>query len=241
MKKLFDKNQVTFAIIWIVIYVVGFSLTDGISADIGFPYLITAIFAAVLLAVLLLFAKKNGLMEYLGLCGFKGSAAKYLFFIPLLLIPAVNLRTGLCIENNVFESVSNAAAKGFAGIVEEIIFRGLLFTGMLKSGNLKSSILISSLTFGIGHIVNLLNGAPVFETVCQIVYACALGFCFTMVFYTSKSLIPCIIPHFLINALSAFRAMPENYQTHVIITCVFLTVVGIGYGAYLLKINKANT
>ncbi len=45
-----------------------------------------------------------------------------------------------------------------AGFLEEVLFRGLLFTALRPRG-LKRAALISSLTFGLGHIVNLLNGA----------------------------------------------------------------------------------
>ena len=38
MKKLFDKNEVTFAIIIIVIYVVGSSLMMNLSELIGIPF-----------------------------------------------------------------------------------------------------------------------------------------------------------------------------------------------------------
>ena len=97
---------------------------------------------------------------------------------------------------------------------------------------------VSSLTFGIGHIVNLLNGAAVFETLCQIIYACAIGFCFTVVFKTGKCLIPCIIAHFVINASSAFGAEAEDMWTFHIIVTIFLTLVSVGYAIYLAIRNK---
>ena len=37
-------------------------------------------------------------------------------------------------------------------------FRGLLFTAIAKD-NVKSAVVISSVTFGIGHIINLFNGS----------------------------------------------------------------------------------
>ncbi|MBP5193006.1 MAG: CPBP family intramembrane metalloprotease, partial [Eubacterium sp.] len=88
------------------------------------------------------------------------------------------------------------------GFLEEIIFRGFLFLGMAEK-NIKSAILVSSVTFGIGHIVNLLNGKPVLETLLQIVFATAVGFVLVMLFHKGKSLIPCIIFHSINNALSA--------------------------------------
>lgn len=67
------------------------------------------------------------------------------------------------------------------GFLEEIIFRGFLFKAMSKT-SVKSAILVSSLTFGMGHIVNLLNGRDVLETLLQLCYACAIGFVFVIIF-----------------------------------------------------------
>ena len=78
------------------------------------------------------------------------------------------------------------------GFLEEIIFRGILYKSIEKD-NQKLAIIISSLTFGIEHIVNLLNGADLVPTLMQICYAIAIGFLFVTIFNKSKSLIPCII------------------------------------------------
>ncbi len=63
----------------------------------------------------------------------------------------------------------------FVGFLEEIIFRGFLFRGIAKD-NLKEAVIISSVTFGIGHIVNLLNGYDILKNSIQIVFAVAVGF-----------------------------------------------------------------
>ena len=73
----------------------------------------------------------------------------------------------------------------------------------MAKNNIKSAVIVSSVTFGIGHIVNLLNGQPVLETMLQIVFATALGFALVALFYRGKSLIPCIVFHGINNALSA--------------------------------------
>ena len=69
----------------------------------------------------------------------------------------------------------------------------------------KSAIIISSITFGIGHILNLFNGAELVPTLLQICYAMAGGYLFVMVLIKSNSLWPCIITHSLLNSLSIFN------------------------------------
>lgn len=239
MRKFYEKSEIWFAMMWIILHVVGVSVMDSISDSIGMPYLITVFYAVAMLVVLVLFMKKNGFIETYGLCKFSGSYKEFLFFIPLIAICTVNFWNGVAIDGSVGACVIVAAAKGIVGIVEELIYRGLLFVCMSKT-NVKSAIIVSSLTFGVGHIVNLLNGAPVFDTVCQIIYACAIGFCFTVVFYVGKSVIPCILAHFVVNASSAFGAAPADMDMEIfhIIATVFLTVVSAGYGVWLLVRHK---
>lgn len=232
MRKIYEKSEVFFAVMWIVIYVVGVSVSDKISANIGFPHLITVFFSAALLVVLLIFMFRNGLAEKYGLCGFKGSVKNFLFFIPLAAICTINFWNGAAVEPSLGECIVTALALGISGVVEELTMRGLLFKYMCKS-NIRTAVVISSLTFGLGHIVNLLNGAPLFSTVCQIIYACAVGFCFTMVFMFGKSIIPCAAAHFIVNASSAFGVSAADTQIFDMIGTIFLTVVSAGYGIWL--------
>ncbi|MBQ9948395.1 MAG: CPBP family intramembrane metalloprotease [Oscillospiraceae bacterium] len=231
MRKFYEKSEIWFAVTWIIIYVVGVSVADSISESIGMPSLITLIFSVAMATVLIVFMKKNGFMEQYGLCKFSGSYKAFLFFVPLAAICSINFWNGIAFEPSVGQCVIIGAAKGIGGIMEELIFRGLLFVAMCRT-NVKSAIIVSSVTFGVGHIVNLLNGAPVFDTVCQIIYAVAIGFCFTVVFKTGKSLIPCIIAHFVVNASSALNVAFADMQMYIIVT-IFLTVVSAGYAIYL--------
>lgn len=87
------------------------------------------------------------------------------------------------------------------GFIEEVIFSGFLFKMMAKE-NVKRAMIVSALTFGIGHIVNLLNGAEFLSTIMQVCYAVCLGYLFVVIFYKSKFLIPCIVIHGVINSLA---------------------------------------
>lgn len=141
-----------------------------------------------------------------------------LYFIPLVLIVSVNLWSGININN----------AK------EEIIFRGFLFKAMAKD-NVKSAIVVSSLTFGIGHIVNLLNGADLVPTIIQIISAISIGYLFVMIFHYSNSLIPCIVAHGLINSFSIFYK--EN-DLLLYLTGIFLIIVPFVYSIVIKKLNE---
>ncbi len=80
----------------------------------------------------------------------------------------------------------------------------------MAKNNVKAAIIVSSITFGLGHIVNLLNGKPFFETMVQIIVAVSVGFTLVVLFYKGKSLVPCIVFHGVNNALSAIEKSNEE-------------------------------
>ena len=232
MKKLYDKNELLFALTWIGVYVVGFSAADGLSSALGIEKLLTALLGAVLTGVLLTFLRKNGLMAKCGLVKGSYNARQYLYFVPLLVLASTNFWNGATMNLPLPEAALYVLSMIWVGILEEVIFRGLLFTAMRKD-SLKWAVAVSSLTFGFGHIVNLLNGAELLATLLQVVYATAAGFLFTVMFLKSGSLLPCILTHCAINSFSAFGV--EGSKTLDMITAAVLTVVAVLYALWILK------
>ena len=117
------------------------------------------------------------------------------------------------------------------GFIEEILFRGYLFK-ILEKDNQKTAIIITSLTFGIGHIETLLNGADFIPTLIQILYSISIGYLFVKILIKTKSLWPCIITHSLLNVLSIF-----SNQTTIIfyISSILLLFISLSYSFYLNK------
>ena len=232
MNKLYQKNEIGFSILWIVIYVVGMSVADACSSLIGIEKVLTAPIAILLTVFLLIWILKSGLKDKYGLCKGDIKPVKYLFFIPFALIISVNFWSGVQLNYGILEIILYVISMLCVGFIEEIIFRGFLFKALSKD-NLKTAIIVSSVTFGIGHIINLINGADVIPTLLQICYAIAGGFMFTVVFYKSGNLLPCIIAHGLLNATSAFSK--EGSLEINIITAVVMIVVSIGYSIWIWK------
>ena len=104
-----------------------------------------------------------------------------------------------------------------------------------KVDNIKSATIISSITFGVGHIVNLLNGAILVPTLLQISYSISLGYLFVIIFSKSKSLIPCIINHSLLNALLVFNNVNSTY---IYVSSIFLIIISTIYTIYIKKVIK---
>ena len=237
MKKLFQKEEILFAVMWIVIYVLGFSNADMLSDVIGIPKLITVIVGAVISVILLVFVKRNDLLTYFGLCPACVAPKKVLFWLPLVAISSVNLLCGLVYPEDILSAVLGVICMCFVGFLEELIFRGFLFKAMCKN-NVKVAILVSSLTFGAGHVINLLMGAPLLDTLLQLAYATAVGFCYTAIFYVSGSILPCILSHAVVNSLSVFVGTPT--PLNLIVTAMIQIVLGVGYGLWLLRQKKCD-
>lgn len=237
MKKLFTKHETLFAIIWILVYVLGMSAIQSVTEDTLISTALTAAYGLVLSVVFLVFAVKNGLCGYLGLCRSKLSVGEMLFYIPMLATASVNLWFGVTLNSTPAESVMNVVRMLFVGFLEEVIFRGLLFRAICKK-NVVEGFIITSLTFGTGHIVNLVNnsGQDITETLLQIAYACAIGFAFAAAAYFSGSIIPCITTHITINSLSTFAVQPNDAGR--IVTTVVIMTLNIGYGVWLVVRGK---
>ena len=230
MKKIFEKNETLFCISLVLLYIIvnlycinNFGLNDCRST------IVNTIFS-ICLTVLIIILKKT---KYYGLTKIK-NPKKYLFFFPLILISTVNLWNGININNSTKEIVFYILTMINVGFIEEIVFRGFLFK-MMEKENVKRAIIVSAITFGIGHIVNLLNGADLIPTLMQICYAISIGYLFVIIFYKSKSLIPCIITHSLMNSLSVFNI--EN-SISLYIAPVFLIVAPLIYAAHINRTVK---
>ena len=86
MKKLYAKNETSFAILWIIVYCVLFSVGDNLSEAFGIEKIVTLPIALLLSIFLLVFIKKNALSEKYGLCKSNVPASKMLFYIPIIII-----------------------------------------------------------------------------------------------------------------------------------------------------------
>jgi membrane protease YdiL (CAAX protease family) len=234
LKKLYEKSELWFAMAWIIAYVVLASTGDNISADLGIDKIVTLPILIAMSAILYFFVRKNGLIEKYGLCKSKLPAAKMLYYIPLLVLLTANLWYGGAMNQSPLETVLFILSMFCVGFLEEVIFRGLLFQAMAKDG-VKSAIIVSSLTFGIGHVVNLINGsgADLLPNLLQVMYAVAIGFAFVMIYCRTGSLIPCIIVHSVFNGLSAFANEAVMTPQRQILSGVLLAVIAGGYALYL--------
>ncbi|MBQ6503745.1 MAG: CPBP family intramembrane metalloprotease [Flexilinea sp.] len=234
MKKLYEKNELLFALIWIFIYCLVLAPVRDEFGDES-PWMLLALLIFALSAAV--FVKKNQLEGKYGLKGWPANTRRYLYFIPMWIITTGNLWNGISPVYKGLAQVFAVVSMLLVGYVEELIFRGFLFKALISKNGIVKSIIISSVTFGLGHILNLFTGQASIETFIQIIFAVSWGFLVTMVFYKCGSLLPCILSHGLIDAFSKFAVDSHmGNWLYVVVTII----VAIFYCLYLWKLPEDN-
>ena len=236
MKKLYEKNELAFAIVCIVVYCALQSLANPLNKAIGVAYAASAVFCVLQTVVLFTFIRKNNLQKRYGLCKSPVPSYRFLYYVPLLILASGNLWNGFAINYSPAEMACRIVCMLCVGFLEEVIFRGLLFKAIAKD-NIKSAVAISSVTFGIGHIINLFNGSGMnlVNNLSQIVFAITVGFLLVTIFYRGGSLLPCIFVHAAINTLGTF-ANDMNLTTEMhLLHLAALIVITVAYTLILTR------
>ena len=233
MKKLYEKKPVLFAVLMIVLYC---AVTIPIRGEYGDGSIQSLLGLTAVAAIIVVVSSVIPLWKGLGVAARPQQARLCLYFLPMILLATGNIWDG-------FEQHYTGAGLWYAigsmalvGFVEEMIFRGLLFTALLKKDGPKVAVIVSAVTFGIGHIVNLLAGMATLENLLMIVFAIAWGFIFTMVYYKSGSLLSCIIAHAVVDVLSVV-ARETAWGTALYIGATI--VIGAVYSLRLAKLPSA--
>ena len=241
MKKLHEKNEPTFAIVWIAVYCVLQSLANPLNRAIGIEYAASAGFCILQAIILFAFIRKNGLQKRYGLCKSPVPARRFLYYVPLMILASGNLWNGAAVNYTPAETACRIACMLCVGFLEEVIFRGLLFKAIARD-NTRSAIVISSVTFGIGHIINLFNGSgmDLVNNMCQIVFAIAVGFLLVTIFYRGGSLIPCILVHSAINMLGTFANDAELTAEMQLLHIAALIAITVTYTLILTRTLPKN-
>ena len=165
---------------------------------------------------------------------------KLLFLLPMVIISTVNLWHGVASLDISVDTVLYMLSMICLGIIEELLFRGYLLQYLQKYAA-KRAVLITGLTFGVGHIVNLLNGADLYSTILQIMYAVAIGYMLSVFVAETGHILPCCVFHATFNALSAFANEAVITRTSETIVCALISILAIGYAVYLKKARLLKT
>ncbi len=233
MRKFYEKKEVLFAVTWILAYCL---VMAPIKGNYGYSSIWMLLALLAFAAGITAFVKANHLEKKYGLTGWPKDMKRYQFLLPMWILATGNLWGGIAPSFQGMQLVTAVLSMALVGYVEEMIFRGFLFRGMLSEEKPAAAVIVSSLTFGMGHIINLFTGQGGLETMLQLIFAVCWGFIFTMVFYKSGSLIPCIIAHAMIDVFSLIGA--DDPVTDRI--CIGVTIVtAVIWCIFLSRLKRA--
>lgn len=240
MNKLYQKSEIWFAVVWILIYSAGYALCESLSKSIGVTSSATFAFNLALSAALYGWIRQNKLTDKYGLCKPKAPAKALLFYVPLIIIATRNFWNGFGVNFPALDAICYVGSMLCVGLIEEVLFRGFLFKALAKD-SLKSAVIISSLTFALGHLAHLFDGSgmTLADNLFQVFGAVSFGFACVAVFVRGGSLIPCILVHSAFDAFSAFSNPAGITPEARILSAAIQFVIFVPYGIYLLRGAKA--
>ena len=122
------------------------------------------------------------------------------------------------------------------GIWEEVAFRGVILNMQLKKYGRISSIIINGILFGLFHFVNLIFGQELIPTLFQVFFASCIGIAFAYMYIKTKSLLSCILVHYLIDSVSQIFVI--NIFNPIYIT--LFSTIGTGIVPMILIILFTN-
>ena len=236
MKTLYQKSQLAFSLVCIGAYVLLFSAAQSIGPIGGIDGIAELLAGALMALALVIFLHRQGLQGRYGLCPMRASLRRLWYFLPLAGIVSVNFWFGAQWPA-LPEGLIFILSMLLAAFLEELIFRGFLFRTLQKELP-SAAILIASLTFGLGHLINLLSGGTegLLPGLLQAGYATAAGYMFVMLYLKGGSLLPCIAGHGLLNALQAFSARLPLPRQELVIASIGISLLSLLYALHLRRL-----
>jgi len=233
MRKIQELKPIWHAMIWIIAYIVLVNSGDMLSELIGVTNSATSAILIVFSIALVLYVSKNHLAKYYGLrLPKKEDYQKSLFYIPLVIIAFLQYSKGINSILSFRDITIIVILMSGVGFIEELLFRGFLYQGILKKGKLINAIIISGLTFGVGHIVNLMRGYSLVDQGLQIVIAIVIGITLALLVSVTESIIPGVVFHTLMNISGSVTNSNLTIELYIVIFSIVLCAV---YSLYLKK------
>ena len=123
MLKLYEKNEILFAVLWILLYCFVSIPIRGNFGDESIWMLLALFLIAVGITV---FVKRHHLEEKYGLDRWPKNNKRFLFFIPVWILVTGNLWGGFGMAYSGMAQVFAVLSMLLIGYIEEVIFRGFL-------------------------------------------------------------------------------------------------------------------
>jgi len=146
--------------------------------------------------------------DFDGCFKFNDLAMGFKFLLPMLLVHYIGSIISISHDGlgNILVAFCTALLPGFG---EEVIFRGLCIANLMRTVKSRKSMVIifwlTSIVFGLAHMANAANGAPLWISVIQSIYAIGIGMALCGVYLRTGNLLICAIAHASLDFLEICR------------------------------------
>ncbi|MGE4454718.1 MAG: lysostaphin resistance A-like protein [Sphaerochaeta sp.] len=209
-------------LLWILAYIVLVNIGDALGSTLGKGSLITAL---LLLGYLWILVRVHGSTDLMLSAPKKDSSAKVWYFLPLLALALIQWFAKLDPTLSHQTIVVTVLLMLGVGFIEEILFRALLFQAIEKASSTNRALVVSGITFGLGHVVNLLRGYSNEELLSQMVVAIVLGIVLALLVVNTRSILPGALFHVLFNIGGSLTKQDSDLQRLLLIP--ILVIAGI--------------
>lgn len=225
MRKLQQTRPIRHAIIWIAVYIVTVNIGDALGEQLQFPGL-TSILLLALSTVLLVYLRVGRRFASIGIRAVQpGTLPSTFFYLPLFAIAFAQYAKGFTPTLDLQAVTFAVLLVAAVGFIEELLFRGFLLNALRTRGSVDRAIVISGVTFGLGHIVNLLRGYSVTDQALQLVAAVLIGVALAYCAVLTGSILPGVVFHALFNLSGTITNHSTTLDT-VIVGGIALVMIG---------------
>lgn len=211
--------------------------------------ILEAIDVAGLLGIIIAFGQKRELGFSVGsfIEGIKLNAYVLAYAVPFFIYHLVDWLLGNGGPDFYANTIGSALILFLtAGMREELLFRGIAFNFIKATGELSRPMVIiasviSALLFGILHFSNYFFGQDLLSTLCQVVYASAIGIFFAAVYFRTKNIWANIAVHFFFDFahvnMEEVLGVKGNLVGESMSTLIY-SIVTIAVAFYLMREKK---
>lgn len=220
--------------VWIAGYGLCCSLERWISVDWLPENWVAAACMIIYMITLLGWLYKTGNAKSLGLSRIaKWDIAAWVFWGAAVLLPIYNV---LIFSVTTIDLPKMLYMLGVV-LAEELLFRGFFVCKISQRYGTKS-VIISAFIFSLMHIANIATGKSVEYTIIQVMCAFSAGLCYAAGTLWCRSIVPCIVIHFLTNitGTDAVNFPGVDFACAGMISCIVIQLI-CGFWLYL-KIQK---
>ncbi|ADY13416.1 CPBP family intramembrane glutamic endopeptidase [Sphaerochaeta globosa] len=223
MNRSLEGKPIAHAIFWIVLYIVIVNIGDALVGVSGITNLATSLLLTAFSTVLYRYSKKHFQPGFGSFC--RADAKKALYYLPLIALAVLAYLGGIDTSLSPVDILVAILLMVNVGFLEEVLFRGYLLTAIASKKGNRRAILISGITFGFGHIVNLLRGYDASELATQIAGAIAIGLVLALLVVITKNLIPGILFHILFNIGGSITVQESSSETLLLLSIIVISVL----------------